>query len=290
MIYLFIPKYLQKRKYIWFGVYSFFVFLFTSFCLLLFLILSIGYIKNFKVENLPPMSRNYAYLIILVYLVVAVVSFVTLWKENKNLKHKILIAQYKSKEQELTNLKNQIHPHFLFNSLNTIYGLALKQSSETPSVILKLSNLLDYILYQTNKPAVPLINEITHLNQYIELENARFKDTLKVDFVQNVENNHLLIAPMLLLPFVENAFKHGCIIKGFLKIAIDLSTKNNILLFTIENTYKPKPTNQGLGLKNIQERLDILYPNQYDLQIDTAMHIFKVSLKINLTKKANEYN
>ena len=103
----------------------------------------------------------------------------------------------------------QIHPHFLFNSLNTIYGFALKKSDDAPEMILKLSNLLDYILYQIEKPQVLLTDEINHLMDYVSLEKMRFHDTLDVTFnIENI-NESTKIAPMLLLPFIENSFKHG---------------------------------------------------------------------------------
>ncbi len=94
----------------------------------------------------------------------------------------MLTAQLQFKEQELHYLKKQIHPHFLFNTLNTIYGLALKQSSHTPEIILRLSNLLDYILYQVDKPRVTLKEEVMHIREYIELERIRFQDTLEIEF------------------------------------------------------------------------------------------------------------
>jgi two-component system, LytTR family, sensor kinase len=292
MIYVLIPKYLNSKKYLWFGIYTFCTLLFTTFCTLLLLILSIGYLNHLKFEDLPPMSRNYAYLIILVYLVVAFVSFVCIWRrntqtaiKNSELQQQLLTAKFKTNEQELSFLKNQIHPHFLFNTLNTIYGLALKKSVETPEVILKLSNLLDYILYQVNKPTVLLADEIIHLEQYIDLERIRFNDTLKVNFTKEITNKNILIAPMLLLPFVENAFKHGSIIDGFLSIIIHISVNDNELYFNIKNTYKQGDSIGGIGLNNIKERLAILYPKNYDLQIETKPQWFEINLRVSRLKQ-----
>jgi two-component system LytT family sensor kinase len=288
-----IPKYLSKKKYKWFGIFSFFTFLFTIFCIILLLMLIVAYTDDIKFEDLPPMSRNYAYLTILVYLVVVFASFLSIWRknaqvltQNNELQNLLLTAKIKTKEQELDYLKNQIHPHFLFNTLNTIYGFALKKSSETPNIILKLSNLLDYILYQANKSTVPLIDEIIHLEGYIDLERIRFSDTLKVNFIKEIENQDVLIAPMLLLPFVENVFKHGSIVDGFLSIIIDISVTNNTLKFSIKNTFKQTTSKDGLGLKNIKERLDILYPTNYNLKIISNPNWFEVLLEINhLTQK-----
>jgi hypothetical protein len=246
-------------------------------------------------QRMPPMSRNFVFVLILVYLVVGIFSFVNLLNrnfqtisKNKELENKILETQLQIKEQELNYLKKQIHPHFLFNTLNTIYGLALKQSKNTPDVILKLSNLLDYILYQINKPKVNLQEEISHVKEYLELEKIRFQDTLKVSFISDEIPNTVEVAPMLLIPFVENAFKHGAIVDGFLHVEIAITFQNNSLDFTIKNSVKTEEkieTNEGIGLKNIQKRLDILYPNQYKLQLQHMDNWYEVNLNINPVKE-----
>lgn len=212
--------------------------------------------------------------------------------QNKELQNKILDAQLQLKEQELNYLKMQIHPHFLFNTLNTIYGFALRQSKHTPEIILMLSNLLDYILYQINKPKVNLADEVEHIKEYIELERIRFKDTLKVNFTSdNIDENNE-IAPMLLIPFVENAFKHGNIINGFLTININIKAQNNRLDFEISNTWLNEDKNGikgGIGLENIRKRLDLNYNNNYDLKLNNGENLFKVNLSIfNLSKSTND--
>lgn len=292
MVYVVIPKYLNAEKYVWFGIYTFSTLLFTAFSTLLLLVLSVSYIENLKFDNLPPMGRNYAYLVIMVYLITALVGFVSIWRKNmqtalKNntLQQQLLMSKFKAKEQELTHLKNQIHPHFLFNTLNTIYGLALKKSADTPDIILKLSDLLDYILYQTSKPQVALIDEINHIEHYVTLEKIRFDDTLKIQFVNEVEHKAIQLAPLLLLPFVENAFKHGYIIDNFLRIIINISYVEGVLNFRIKNSYKQSDSKEGIGLKNIKERLNILYPNNYELIIDSESNWYEVNLTINLASK-----
>src|SRR5690606_19488365 len=180
-------------------------------------------------HGMPAPGRSLLSMMVLVYLVVILVSAFTLLKqnyssiaENRALENKFLEAQLKLKEQELHYLKLQVHPHFLFNTLNTLYGHALKKSEETPDMILKLSNLLDYLLYQADKPLVSLGSEIEHIKDYIALEQMRFRDNLHIDLdlpntIENIE-----IAPMLLIPFVENTFKHGQPIDGKLRISIRL--------------------------------------------------------------------
>lgn len=245
------------------------------------------------------MSKNFFFILILVYLIVGIVSFVSLLNynsktvsRNKELLNKILATQLQLKEQELHYLKRQIHPHFLFNTLNTIYGFALKQSKHTPEIILKLSNLLDYILYQVNKPKVSLKEEVLHIQEYIELEKIRFQDTLNVEFGSNQISEEMQIAPMLLIPFVENAFKHGNLVDGFLRIIIRVEVINDKLSFFIKNTVKEyDSTNEksGIGLQNIRKRLELNYSNNYQLTNEVVDKWYIVNLTIaNLNIIENE--
>ena len=205
--------------------------------------------------------------------------------KNEDLKNKILQTQLQLKEQELKLLKMQIHPHFLFNSLNTIYGFALKKGDEAPEMILKLSNLLDYILYQIEKPTVFLENEINHLEDYITLEKLRFNDTLQVNLIKESAVENINIAPMMLIPFVENSFKHGAIIDGVLVVKILIKNLNDTLYFEVENSIIDKPNNEaGIGIENIKKRLVMLYPNAHTLIIENNNDTFKVGLTIELNK------
>lgn len=285
--YYLIPEFLLKKKILWFGIYSLFTLLFTTFFTVLSLILSIAYIPDLRMDDLPPMSRNYIFILILVYLVVALISGVRLWKQNlqtaasnNELQRKILETQLHLKEQELEYLKSQIHPHFLFNTLNTIYGFALQKSKYTPDTIIKLSGLLDYILYQVKKPVVNLQQEITHIQQYIDLEKIRFQDTLNVSIATEGLNENIQIAPMLFLPFVENAFKHGDLIDDFLRVEINIYSSEKNLHFNIRNTCNFKGYKSGIGLENIKKRLELLYPDRYVLQITPEENYFNVDLRI----------
>jgi LytS/YehU family sensor histidine kinase len=239
---------------------------------------------------MPPMSKNYVFVLILVYLVVLIVSFVNLLShnfktesENKELQNKILETQLQIKDQELQYLKKQIHPHFLFNTLNTIYGFALKQSNKTPEIILKLSNLLDYILYHINKPKVTLNEEVSHIKEYLELEKIRFQDTLIVTFSSDKVPDEIQIAPMLLIPFVENAFKHGSIIDGFLRVDIEIKIWNENLSFRIRNSVikdGSESNHSGIGIKNIKKRLDLLYHENHELKLVESDNCYEVLLTI----------
>ena len=289
VVYYLIPNYLLSKKYWLFTLYCIYTLIISTYLILITIFASLVFLSNLNIKEMPPMSKNYIFILILVYLVVFIVSFVNLLShnfktesENKELQNKILGTQLQIKDQELQYLKKQIHPHFLFNTLNTIYGFALKQSMDTPELILKLSNLLDYILYQVDKPLVSLENEIIHLKDYIELEKIRFEDTLKVSFKSNELIEDVQIAPMLLIPFVENAFKHGNIVNGFLKVDIEILIDKGRLDFEIINSFidKPVKTGVGIGIKNIKKRLDLLYGENYSLNVKTGDEWFQVQLSI----------
>jgi len=285
-----IPSYLLRKKYLKFILYSFYVFVLSSYLIAVIIYSFLIFFLDFDINAMPPMSKNFLFILILVYLIVGIVSSISILKNNfdtvsrnRELQNKILSTQLQLKDQELNYLKSQIHPHFLFNTLNTIYGLALEQSKQTPDVILRLSNLLDYILYQINKSAVSLKEEVTHIEEYIELEKIRFEDRLKINFRSEAIPDNTNIAPMLLIPFVENAFKHGGIYNGLLTINIDIKLKNNRLDFTVSNTFiddNNKMTIGGLGIGNIKKRLGYNYGENYTLEREVMENQYIVKLSI----------
>ena len=299
MIYTLIPKFLLVKKYFRFALYTFYLLIFSSYIISLIIYGCLIFILHFNIAIMPPMSKNFFFILILVYLVVGLVSFVSLLNHsfktssrNKELQNKILATQLQLKEQELHYLKMQIHPHFLFNTLNTIYGFALKQSKQTPEIILKLSNLLDYILYQINEPQVSLKEDVLHIKEYIDLEKMRFQDTLKVSFVTDAIDENIKIAPMLLIPFVENAFKHGNIVDGFLEIDIRIEVVENQLKFSVKNTVLSREIQSegaGIGLENIRKRLDLHYNNKYVLEQKISDNRYCVILTLsNLNLSVND--
>jgi len=296
VVYFLIPRYLLTKKYVQFALYSFYTLIASAYLIVMIIYGSLIFLLSLDVAIMPPMSKNFVFILIMVYMVVGLVSFISILNQNfktisknKELQNKILETHLQLKEQELHYLKRQIHPHFLFNTLNTIYGFALKQSKQTPDIILKLSNLLDYILYQINKPQVSLKEEVLHIKEYIGLERIRFLDTLKVVFNADDINDDIKVAPMLLIPFIENAFKHGNIIDGFLSIEISIKISNNTLDFNIRNTCNQETQNKkpGIGLENIQKRLDLNYGDNYQLSYNNRNNWYSVKLLIsnlNVTK------
>ncbi|MFY7670197.1 sensor histidine kinase [Tenacibaculum sp. MEBiC06402] len=286
--YFLIPKYLLVKKHFQFGVYSIYTFIISFFFIALSIFYGMVLSHKLVIEETNPLTKTVPYIIFGVYFVTLLVIVLGLLINNykaslksEDLKNKFLATQLQLKEQELKYLKMQIHPHFLFNTLNTLYGFALKKSEKTPEVILKLSGLLDYILYQVNKPLVLLEDEIQHIKNYITLEKIRFSNQLDIEFNHSKNQNNLMIPPMLLLPFVENAFKHGTRVNGVLSISLSIEVKNNYLFFTCKNSTKPKELeNKGIGLTNIKERLEKLFEDDYILTISEETNQFSSFLKI----------
>jgi two-component system, LytTR family, sensor kinase len=186
-------------------------------------------------------------------------------------------------ETELRFLKAQTNPHFLFNTLNNIYALARKKSDLTAEVVMKLSKLLRFMLYESQKKTIPLSEEILVVEHYIELEKIRHNSKLHVDFIQQVDNHTRPVAPLLLLPFVENAFKHGAGESRFDSyIKIYLTVLTGELNFQIENSKTPgadSPVKEQIGLTNVQRQLQLLYP-AHNLTIENGKTSFKVNLKL----------
>ncbi len=294
MIYYLIPGFLLQKKYLLFTLYSVYTLILSAFAIIISIFYGLVFLMDMKYSGMPPPGRSLLFMMVVVYLVVVLVSAFTLLKqnytseaENKALENKILEAQLKLKEQELHYLKMQVHPHFLFNTLNTLYGHALKKSEETPDMILKLSNLLDYLLYQIDKPRVSLSSEIEHIKDYIALEKMRFRNSLSVDLDLPSNTNQITIAPMLLIPFVENSFKHGELIDGKLSIHISLKVSEEKLWFTIKNSVKNPDIStrqNGIGLKNLKKRLELLYRENHSFSIYRNGNSFEAQLSLTHSK------
>ena len=189
-------------------------------------------------------------------------------------------------QSELKFLKSQINPHFLFNTLNNLYALALQKSDKAPEMILKLAEMMRYLLYESNEKMVPLANEIRCMQNYIELERIRQDERTKINLEINCAENGKMIAPLLFIPFLENSFKHGVnsnIEAGWINIKLD--EKAGELVFEIENNKPAKPVKRGnengIGLQNVKRRLELIYPQKHELTICDAAS-YKTNLKISL--------
>lgn len=192
----------------------------------------------------------------------------------------------KQVESELNFLKSQINPHFLFNTLNSIYSLALKKSDETAEVVLKLSDLLRYILYECNTERILLSKEIETLNNYVELERIRTRSTDRIRFSVNGNPGQLKVAPLIWISFVENAFKHGMgsrAADGFVNIEMDI-TPQAVVFKCLNNYGESRPVypsdkqSGGIGMENLKKRLALIYPEKHKLKIEQNDGVFFVEL------------
>ncbi len=187
-------------------------------------------------------------------------------------------------QTELNFLKTQINPHFFFNTLNNLYSLALNRSEQTPEVILKLSHLMSYMLYESNEARVSLEKEVNYLQDYVDLEKLRFGQRLTIHFEIEGNMEGVLIPPMILILFVENCFKHG--LKDNIdqvRVDIELKIQNGYLFFSIKNpvsAYIASTGVSGIGLKNVRRRLDLLFQTNYELIIADDKQEYAVSLKM----------
>ena len=207
------------------------------------------------------------------------------WYEQQRQLQKIAVEKLQA---EVNFLRSQVNPHFLFNILNNLYALTLKKSDLAPDMVLKLSGMMEYMLYDSDEARVPLEREINYLQNYIELEKLRCGDHSDIALRVNGNPNGKEIAPLLLLPLVENAFKHGVgklaensWLHGTLTLnptAVEMTVENN------KPTVQPKEQKGGIGLVNLQKRLDLLYPGQYTLQTEDRMDSYRAALSISFAE------
>jgi LytS/YehU family sensor histidine kinase len=205
---------------------------------------------------------------------------------HQKVEHDKLEAEVKLRESELKLLKSQIQPHFLFNTLNNIYLLALEKSDKTPDLVLRLSEMLSYITYDCNAEKILLDKEIEFINSFLELQKLRYET---IDITMKISGNtqNIQIAPMILHTFIDNSFKHGAELdKGNPWIKISLNTKDNVLFFKVlnskdnnENLNVKKP---GIGIANATKRLEMIYPDRHELVIKNSGTRYSVFLKIEL--------
>jgi len=210
-------------------------------------------------------------------------------KEQRNLQ-----LQKENAEISLQLLKAQIHPHFLFNTLNNIYAHTHAISPVASAMITELSDLLRYILYECNQPLVALDKELQMIKDYISLEKIRYGNQLELHIDLPEKNNHLLIAPLLLLPLVENCFKHGTskmLEQPWINLQVNIQDKQMQmkLINAKVNTTELIQHTPGIGIKNVQERLSLLYPGKHDLTITSEEDVFIINLKIELELKKDEF-
>lgn len=192
-------------------------------------------------------------------------------------------------QSELKFLKSQINPHFLFNTLNSLYALTLKKSDLAPAIVLKLAEMMRYMLYECNEKEVLLSKEINYLKNYLELEKLRHGNNMDIGLNISGEIEKQKIAPLILIPFIENSFKHGAnnqIGQGYVNLELDVF--ENDLRMSLENSKTPSlpkimdKRSGGIGLVNVKRRMEILYPGKHQLDIMESPNTYKVELNLNL--------
>jgi two-component system LytT family sensor kinase len=232
---------------------------------------------NSETKTLVPISLL-AYVLRAVFIsgffivVSALIKFAVDWFSNERIQRNL---ESEKKDMELQFLKSQLNPHFLFNSLNNIYSLAYQKSDKTADAILKLSEMMRYMIYESNDSWVSLNKEIQYVQSYIDLQRLRFKNGASVELTLNGEIDGQQIVPLILISFVENAFKHGVADDPKNPIQINLIANQKILNFSIRNKKNNanKDAMSGVGLNNVERRLQLLYPDRYKLNIvNSATH------------------
>lgn len=285
-LYVLLPRFFVTKKY--------FTYLLIVLPSLIITAISIAAVHSVTATAITVYLYNLGKIIMLdIFPVFFVATFIKLWQlwyRQLQMNREILEEKLKA---ELNYLKAQIHPHFLFNTLNNLYSLTLARSDLAPNVVLKLSALMRYMVNDCREEKIPLEKEVQYLMSYIELEKIRFDQRLEISFNIHNEIKGPVITPLILLPFIENSFKHGpSLDTGKAWITVDLMIKEGTLFFKVENSRTPEPDNDilkagssnGFGLKNVERRLDLLYPGRYSLEKKDDPEYYGIDLKLNLSE------
>jgi two-component system LytT family sensor kinase len=281
-LYYFMPKFLLRGKYFGYFVMVILSILGYIFIQSIYDLYLFGYILGPTKRSITLSAISYNILSTTWYLILTVSLKLSIdWYEQNRVLQKIKIEKLQA---EVNYLRSQINPHFLFNVLNNLYSLTLKKSELAPDVVLKLSDMMEYMLYESNEAYVPLKKEISYLENYLELEKLRQGNhaDIKLNITGTAKGHN--IAPFLLLPLVENAFKYGvskAVDNAYLHINITIEQQS--VIFSIENNklnFIEAGHNSGIGLSNLEERLQLLYPGKHSLQINDRTDKYYVLMKI----------
>ena len=282
-IYFLVPNYFQDKRYP-----TYFILLIFSVIIITPIYLLTLYFKfyNDPIARLNLLNLQYYYYLFNFFIIGSSTVFVIIkdWILQKREKKEL---EKRNIQTELNFLKTQINPHFLFNTLNSLYALTLKKSDNAPEIVIKLSEMMRYMLYECNEKKVPLTNELNYLQNYIALEKLRQTQNVDIQFIVEGKVEDQMIAPLIFISFLENSFKHGLTNKlntGFVHVYFKIDTE--IIHCTIENS-KPDiipissiDKNGGIGLENVKKRLELIYPSHHSLSIKQTNETFKVDLDI----------
>ena len=290
-----IPRYFESRKFFLYGFLIIVVVLVNGGVLVSLMRLFPDFSPPFILKDRP----SYMFVLPMAFMqlsMVAVTSALHFMRDNLRLQMEALSVKDLESRQlkaELDSLKAQVNPHFLFNSLNNIYSHSLLESPQTPELILKLSGLLNYIIYECQDEQVRLEKEMEFLTNYIALEKVRIDESVQVDLKLDVPDTTIMIAPLLFVPLIENAFKHGAnISSGQPFINVELKQDRGELKFRCTNLrdnfgddVKRADSVGGIGLENVRKRLDLIYPGLHHFEIKDDGHEFIVDLSITFGEK-----
>lgn len=294
LIYWIIPQTLNKKKHLLFLLFT------TSWLYLVFTLLMVfkyyflepkfpGFFDDWLGHKMTIPERLTSFKLIFrefsfITYPIIILGFISFNRKQQRL----LKLEEEKKSMELKVLKNQLNPHFLFNTLNNLYTLTLKKDDKAPEVIAKLSEILDFVLYRCNDDFVSIEKEITLIENYIALEKLRYDENrLAILFTKDIQQSNK-ISPLIILTFIENAFKHGVVNETEkATIKLHLASQKDEITFSIENT---KPQNDfgqtsnksKIGLENVRKQLELLYPKNHQLTIEETQTIYKVTLCLNL--------
>ena len=287
--YYLIPNFLFNKKIKTFVLLSFYSFI-LSFYLISLIIFPLLIISKSEI-NFVTLDKSFLdiyFLIVGLYAAILIAILIKLIKFSYERQHLHLQLLKEKTAAELEALRSQINPHFLFNTLNNIYTLALKKSDQTPDVVIKLSEMLDYMLYECNSNQVLLKKEIKLIENYLCLQQIRYEKRLKINFHVEGESSDHKISPMMLLPFIENSFKHGVgKQRNNAWIKIDLIIRSNTIEFQVKNSKTSNLADEknknsgGIGLSNVRKRLGLIYRNNFELDIISKDNEYSVHLKLN---------
>lgn len=271
--FLILDRFFYKRKYVLY-ILSLFTILFSW-----------GYLLDrFFYQRHMDKSHLTSAIVMIFFMLLITTSFKVL---ADSVKQRFLMQQIEAKQvqTELRLLKAQINPHFLFNTLNNLFGMARKQDPQTADGISGLSHLMRYMIYESNVDLISLEKEIQQINRLIELQKLRFAkdDDIQIEFAVEGEAAKVQIPPMLLIPFVENAFKHGISLSAPSFVRIHLNVDEDKQEFSVSNSKHSRSENKedtklGIGLKNVSRRLELLYPENHELAISDGEKVFEVRL------------
>lgn len=287
LLYLLVPRFLLKRKFVHFFIGLLIV---LQVCILYsnYARLQLSADSDWKIIGFTlNVGRN----VLPFFHVAGIALSIKLLKYWFLQRKRTLEAEQRRTAAELKLLKSQLHPHFLFNTLNNLYSHILENSPMAPEIVLKLSNVLRFIVYESNNQRIPLYREIELIQNYIALEQMRYGDRLELSIVIKGDIDEYEIAPLLLLPFVENAFKHG-ISKQIEDcwISLHLEVRNSVMYFKLLNSVdtqesiKNKNKKGGIGLENVKRRLELLYQDKFHFEPLSYKELYIIILEVTLDK------